>query len=78
VAATVAPPGMAWVMEKTVDGARVTIWRDTSHAFFVGRVPDANLERYPMGAFRSREAAGAWADRAFPGGEWRIRSGGVG
>ena len=62
---------MVWLMEKTVDGARVTIWRDASHAFYVGKVPDANLARYPMGAFQSLAAARAWADRSFPGGEWR-------
>ena len=67
---TVAPAGMAAVMEKTIDGARVTIWRDASQAFYVGKAPDANLERYPMGAFRSVDAARAWADRSFPGGEW--------
>ncbi len=62
---------MVSIQEKTVEGARVTIWRDAHSAFYVGRAPDANLERYPMGAFQSLEAAKAWADRSFPGGEWR-------
>ena len=66
------PPGMVCVLQKTFEGAQVTIWRDAHHAFYVGRAPDANLEEYPMGAFQSFEAAKAWADRSFPGGQWRV------
>jgi hypothetical protein len=69
---------MVRVLEKAVDGALVTVWRDTTHAFYVGKVPDANLARYPMGAFRFLEAARAWADRSLPGGEWRINARGAG
>lgn len=68
-----APVGMVSIAEKTVEGAVVTIWRDAHHAFYVGRVPDPNLESYPMGAFQSEQAAKSWADRAFPGGDWRTR-----
>lgn len=68
-----APAGMVGIAEKTVEGAVVTIWRDAHHAFYAGKEPDPNLESYPMGAFQSEDAAKSWADRAFPGGEWRTK-----
>jgi hypothetical protein len=58
--------------EKTLeDGSVVTLLRDFFHAYYVGKKPDPDLEGYPMGAFRSEDAAKTWADHEFAGGEWR-------
>ena len=60
------------VEKKLADGATVTVWRDSGHhGFYVAKVPDDKLAKHPMGAFVSLEAARAWADHAFEGGDWR-------
>ena len=56
-----------------VEGVMVRIFHDATHAFFVGKTPDGPLVRFSMGAFRSFEAARAWADQTFPGGSWQAR-----
>ena len=62
---------MKRVLEKQADdGAPVVVLRDLFHAYFVGRA-EGELAAHPMGAFKSLEAAKAWADHEFTGGEWR-------
>ncbi len=58
------------IQDKEVDGAKVTLWRDLTLSYFVGRVPDDRLEKIPLGAFVTLDAARAFADHAFPGGDW--------
>ena len=61
------------ITEKQVEGDPVTIYRDIAHAFYVGKKTHGHLDQFPMGAFRSLEAAKRWADREFPGGDWTGR-----
>ena len=62
--------------KKLADGSVVRVLLDHFHAFYVGKSPDDDLARVPMGAFASEGAARAWADHAFAGGEWRAIIGG--
>ena len=56
------------------DGSVVTIYRDQSGGWYVGR-PGGDLAYHPtpMGAFANAMAAQRWADRLFPGGTWAER-----
>ncbi len=61
---------MTRMAEKKVDDGTVVIYRDAAHAYYVGKTPDANLEKFPMGAFKSLEAARKWADQHWKDGSW--------
>ena len=52
------------------DGAVITIFRDLHHGWFVGKQGDRAYEPQPLGAFKSEDAARAWADQHFEGGQW--------
>lgn len=59
------------VSEKTTDdGSHLVISIDGHHAWFLQRPADRDAQANPLGAFQSEQAARAWADREFPGGEW--------
>lgn len=61
---------------KLDDGAVVTVWRDRGHhGYYVGKVPDDRMEKHPMGAFVSMDAAKAWADHEWSGGTWQDAQG---
>jgi hypothetical protein len=54
------------------DGSILILYQDADDdSWFVGRPGDGALDPVPMGSFRSADAARAWADSQFPGGEWR-------
>lgn len=59
------------MVEKQAGDGTITVYRDISHAYYVGKRPDPGLEKFPMGAFRTIDAARHWADEHFPGGEWK-------
>lgn len=53
------------------DGSTVTLHRDASGGWYVGRPgDDIAYHPTPMGAFATEVAARNWADRRFPGGSW--------
>lgn len=64
------------VAEKTSDdGCRLVICIDGHAAWFLERPVDREVGGLPLGAFRSQEAARAWAERHFPGGTWQLSAG---
>jgi dienelactone hydrolase len=58
--------------EKTAeDGSEIRLVIDGHHAWFVERPEDREAHAHPMGAFNGEAFARAWADREFPGGDWK-------
>ena len=57
--------------KRAEDGSEVELCLDGHHAWFIRRPVDRDEKSNPLGAFRSEEAARTWADRHFPGGEWK-------
>ena len=58
--------------KKADDGSSVTLYKDPTGAWFVGRPDTPAYAPIPMGAFISLPAARRWADRHFPGGSWAV------
>lgn len=58
-------------VKRADDGSSLVLYQDqVDDSWFVGRPGDEALDPVPMGGFISADAARAWADANFPGGQW--------
>ena len=54
------------LVRKLDDESTLTVFPDPALQWYVRKSPDDALEKRPVGAFKSREAARDWADHTFP------------